>query len=424
MTSRSRNSERGAVLIFVAIALFGLVALSTFVVDYGVLWAARGGAQNAADAGALAGALSLAHGQGNTHAYDAAMAMTKQNGIFNEAATTPNITVTVPLSCPTPFNTPPSTACIKVDVQRQNVPTFFGKMVGIQAQGVKATATAIAGAGNSTECIKPWVVADKWIDNSGTGLNPSGWDQMDEFNPGVDQYVNPGFKATGTGNDFGTQLVLKAGTVGTWSAGWTMEIEFGQSGSSAYKDTITGCPDYVPTIGLYDGVVPCSTKTDAPNPEKGCLDVKPGMSAGPTAQGVSKDSDSLVKRDPYATFDTTTNKIVGGCMAAGTCELSPRVVPIAIFNTAAYVAMDAANGCNGGNCRAQVVNIIGFFVEGMCDEVYPDDATRAALAPYCGTKAEAAKMVVGRLINYPAQYVGSAGAPGPSSFITVTFLIR
>lgn len=420
MTAKAAPSERGAVLIFVAIALFGLVAFTTFVVDYGVLWAARGGAQNAADAGALAGAGSLARGQGNTHAYNAAMAFTQQHGIFNASATTPNITVTVPLACPTPFNSPPSNACIKVDVQRLDVPTFFGKMLGLQTQGVKATATAIAGWGNSTDCIKPWVVADKWIDNSGTGLDTTGWDQMDTFDPGVDQYVAPGFKANGPGNDFGTQLMLKDGAVGTWSAGWTMQIEFGQPGSQAYKDTIMGCPDYVPTVGLYDPTVPCG-KTDPPNPEEGCLDVKTGMAQGPTSQGVSTDPNSLVNRDPTASFDTTTNSIVGGCMAAGTCQLSPRVVPIAIFDTAAFVTMATANGCSGTNCRAQVVNIIGFFVEGMCDEVYPNQATRP---PYCGTPAEAQKMVVGRLINYPAQNSGVAGAPGPASFITTVHLIR
>ena len=51
--------ERGAVLIQVAVALLALLALSAFVVDYGVMWASRGQAQNSADAGALSGALSL-----------------------------------------------------------------------------------------------------------------------------------------------------------------------------------------------------------------------------------------------------------------------------------------------------------------------------------------------------------------------------
>src|SRR5213592_3728908 len=52
--------ERGAVLIQVAISILALTAFTTFVVDYGVLWVARGQAQNAADAGALAGATARA----------------------------------------------------------------------------------------------------------------------------------------------------------------------------------------------------------------------------------------------------------------------------------------------------------------------------------------------------------------------------
>ena len=55
------TSERGAVIVHVTIALVGLLAFSIFVVDYGVMWAARRQAQNAADAAALAGAISLAY---------------------------------------------------------------------------------------------------------------------------------------------------------------------------------------------------------------------------------------------------------------------------------------------------------------------------------------------------------------------------
>jgi hypothetical protein len=37
------SSQRGAVLIHVAIALLGLIAFSTFVTDYGVMWVSRAG---------------------------------------------------------------------------------------------------------------------------------------------------------------------------------------------------------------------------------------------------------------------------------------------------------------------------------------------------------------------------------------------
>src|SRR5438552_18642709 len=54
-------SERGAVLVQAAIVLLVLIAFTTFVFDYGVLWVARNQAQTAADAGALAGAIGMAY---------------------------------------------------------------------------------------------------------------------------------------------------------------------------------------------------------------------------------------------------------------------------------------------------------------------------------------------------------------------------
>src|SRR5438046_9635517 len=57
--SRGRG-ERGAILVQVAFSILALTGFTAFVVDYGVLWVARGQAQNAADAGALAGAIALA----------------------------------------------------------------------------------------------------------------------------------------------------------------------------------------------------------------------------------------------------------------------------------------------------------------------------------------------------------------------------
>ena len=47
-------------LVHVAVAMIGLLAFSALSIDYGVMWTARRQAQNAADAAALAGAISLA----------------------------------------------------------------------------------------------------------------------------------------------------------------------------------------------------------------------------------------------------------------------------------------------------------------------------------------------------------------------------
>src|SRR5690242_8716627 len=57
---RRMGKERGAVLVHTALAMFGLMAFNALVIDYGAFWLSRSQAQNAADAAALSGALSLA----------------------------------------------------------------------------------------------------------------------------------------------------------------------------------------------------------------------------------------------------------------------------------------------------------------------------------------------------------------------------
>src|SRR5262249_6145824 len=151
----------------------------------------------------------------------------------------------------------------------------------------------------------------------GSGLDTTGWDQMDVFDPGVDTYTpgTSGFQATGTPNDYGLQLVLKQGQIGTWSAGWTMEIDLGSNGSNDYRDEIEGCPGWVPVVGLYNpAATSCATRTDE-DPVVGCVGVKTGMSQGPTSQGV----DTLVGLDSSATWNTVNAKVAGGCMVNGDC---------------------------------------------------------------------------------------------------------
>ena len=411
-TSSHDDGERGAVLIQVAIALVALLAFSAFVFDYGVMWASRGQAQNSADAGALAGAQSLLLLEGDDAARNAAIALATRNSIFGQSVNPGNVTVTVPLPCPAPFNTP--SGCIKVDISKQDVPTFFGRLVNIQTQGVRATATAMVGTGNAVQCIKPWIVADRWIDNSGTGSNTSGWDQEDVFQPGTDVFTPPGFRAEGPGNDVGLQLALK-GDRNQWSSGWSLEIDLGGgNGANTYRSEIAGCPSWVPTVGLYNPAHPCNSRADT-NPESGCVNVRTGVRQGPTAGGVS----DLIALDPAASWNSATNSVSGGCMTTQTCSnptgvnLSPRIAPIAIFDPVSY----ANSGCAGNNCVARVTNLLGFFIEGMCSDVYAVNTPA-----WCGTHPQ--EVVIGRLMPYPGSYSGQAGNPGNASFLQIITLVR
>jgi hypothetical protein len=262
-------------------------------------------------------------------------------------------------------------------------------------------------------------VPDKWIDGDETPVG--GWAQTDVFNPPTDTYSMPGFKNP---DDDGTEIVLKSGNDSMWSAGWMQEIDWGNNGSNSYEEAIEGCPTWVPTVAIYDGSFPCSDKTDTPDPQRGCISVKTGTSQGKTSEGVS----ALVALDPDARWDGTG--VVGGCgdTEAGCGSVnpagfnfSPRIVPVGLFNPDAYYSEIQGGGCSGGTgCVIQISNLIGFFVEGFCSDVY--DA--ASMPAFCGDKkSEWDKNVLGRIMKYPGSFENTGGSTA-SSFTLLTRLVR
>ena len=372
-----------------AVALLCLVAFSALVVDYGVLWAARSQAQTSADAGALAGAQSVGRGMPAATSRLTASNVARESPVWGET-TSPADVIVSNLPHPCPASAGGGNSCIRVDVMRgaqddaavphtNTLPVFFATMLGINDQGVRATATAQAAGANSINCVKPWAVADKWIDSSG----PTPWDQWDAWEPAAgDVYrapLKPETNPTGfsLANDRGMQMALKAGTVGTWSAGWTQELDFGCLGSDCYREAIATCPSWIPTVGLWAG-----QRCESPG------DHNPNLDASPQRQACRKD------RLAWASMTCSpSTRGLSGTPAPGLCRRpTPKVrasVPIVIFHTNDY----AASGCSGTNCVVKVVNVMGFFVEGMCDAV----AAQGRLDPttYCD---EPSKTVVGRLV--------------------------
>jgi len=446
--SRSGNhSERGAIIIQVAIALLGLTLFSAFVLDYGVLWASRGQAQNSADAGALSAAIHMLFNPTDTAgAVASARKFANVNSVWGEAPLPADVLVELPITCPP--GTGGGTGCVRVQVNRggldrnggahtNTMPTFFANLAGINSQAISATAMAQVSAGNAVQCIKPWIVADKWTDSTpDTDLSPyngDSWDRDDDFDPALDTYnSSSGFNPT---QHSGYEMPLKPGNIGTWSSGWAMEIDFpGCTGANCYSDMIAGCPSFVPTVNIwnpsgYAAAHPgysCDDQNDPDDAAHGCLDVRTGMNVGPTSSGV----DGLVAQDSGAQWispgdpgydpakDDPDNLgyVDSPCMNAGTCKLSPRIVPIAIFDTTAFTN----ETCSGSGCVARVINLAGYFIEGMCNEVYPLPATRPA---WCGSNSDAMKIVLGRFMRYPGQLSGSGG-PTVSSFAKAVRLVR
>jgi hypothetical protein len=419
--------------------MMALLALSAFVIDYGVMWASRGQAQTSADAGALAGAISLAY-NGSTDQDGArarAIAMATQNRVWGQA---PNVTdpdVTFP-ACPPGAPGVPDT-CVKVDVFRNQaranaLPTFFGHLAGVVSQGTRATATAQIIVGNTTDCLKPWAIIDRWDEYNAAGGEPDypnadpdflPTSTFDRYSTGQGQnppqepdlYVPPSAAGPGTGfrlpNDLGQRFAVKVDSNedSTVSSGWFRAIRIprldGQSGGSVYRDNIESCGG-LPSGFAGPNTVPCPANIGNADAAywatQGCFATEPGNMVGPTRQGI----ETLIGRDQSASWGASG--IQNSAFDPPTS--SPRVVPIGLLDVNNFLSQDP----NGANGVLRLVNIYGFFVEGMGD-VDPDTGAM--------TLASNGKSVIGRLMTIPGTARGGFSTlPESAAYLRTIILVR
>jgi Flp pilus assembly protein TadG len=435
-----RSSERGAVLIQVAVCILVLLAFSAFVVDYGTMWASRGQAQTSADAGALAGAVALAFDSSTDipGAKAKALAMARQNVVWGA---TPDVQLSDITVGPCPPGAPglPDT-CVKVDVYRNQraggnpLPMFFGNLVGVTNQGVRATATAQITTGDTVDCLKPWAVVDRWDEYNGAHAEPNYPNPDPDFGPTstYDKYSDgkgnnpapePDFYKPATTSDPGTgfslpkdqglRYAIKVGDGGSTvvSSGWFRAIRLPRldgcaSGANCYSNNITSCNGLPATYVDPATVCPADIgiADEAYWASQGCYRVETGNMVGPTAQGIS----DLIARDPNASFNTSTNTIDNSAFNPGT--KSPRVVPIGVLDIDAYLAQNP----NGSGAVVRLVNIYGFFIEGMGDV---DKNTGAITCCNNGGKS-----VIGRIMTIPS--TGKSRLNNTSSFLRQIILVR
>lgn len=390
------SDERGAILVHVVIAILALLALTSLTADMGMKWVGRGQAQNAADAGALAGAVAVSFDD-STDLSDTGMAKQSAhrhalaNFVIGEA---PDVNITTDVTFP-PCPGAPAETCVQVDVYRNQargnpLPTWFAGLVGIDEQGVRATAMARVLVGNASDCLKPWGVPDKWVENY---PEPGPWTPDSRFDkyysqgqqngdplPNPDIYEAPSSSGPGSGYtlelDLGTELVLKPGNPNqATSPGWFYPLALTEPGGNEYRNNIARCAGV--TWGVGDEVP-----------------VEPGNMIGPTSQGVR----DLIALDPGATFNTTTKRVEDSCAGTQACPQyghSPRIVAIPIFDTAAY-----EDGRQSGRVTIKIVNILGFFI----DRIQSND-------------------VYGYLVTVPALFSGNHGTLSNASAFAVDIVL-
>ena len=336
------KSQDGVSLLTVAICMVVLLGMAALSIDVGMLYTAKGQAQNAADAGALAGAgaLMLSTADATTARLVAESFAEKHEIIRETVAVEPAADVDVDL-----VNQRVTVTVRRIQARGNAVPTFFAKILGWDVVDIQATATAVIGCGSSSACMKPWAIPDAFDDVDLSG----GYNEGDYYESGVTSY---GTTYRNPEADFGTQLILKHSLPNEAIApGQFFPVDLPlpgggpTTGGDRYRENIATCNGQIVSMG-------------------NTLPTESGNMIGPTAQGVQ----DLIALDPDAWWDST----LGVMNSAYPPGASPRIVTVPMF--------DPRYPPTSGKVEVLVTNIAGMFIEG----VSPPGKITGRLMPVAG----------------------------------------
>lgn len=378
--------DRGAILVYVALGLVAFTAFSAIVVDYGTFWVARSQAQNAADAGALAGTISRLYDDTTSPhptstssglVYESIVTAVNGNPVWGVAP--PANTLGIDWTCPDG-----STSCVAVDVYRDGthnskpLPTFFMKFLGVSTQGTKAHAVGQTVPANAVDCIKPWMAPDK-----GTGVS-YGLSDVGTFLV---------LRNSGAPSQFQQAKLDKSGATNCQGGG-----------AACYADAQEHCVNGPSADGTWAIGDPIVTKN--------------GETRG------KQEADYIYAQDSGATWDLTTNSITNSCAPHGCgctddskapCNngqngtISPRIIDLAAFDPTALLNLPS------GEKSLPIQNFISVFLlpPGVGDPRNP------ANGPCVADKDN----VCGYLVASQGKMIGGVTAPSESTNVVI-MLIR
>jgi Flp pilus assembly protein TadG len=331
---RVRRDERGMMLVFVGLGCLAFMAATMLAIDVGMFMTARSQAQNAADAGALSGAVSLAFNDFNNRtstgpAVQSAISAAQANFMMGASPSVLATDVTFP-NGPSGQPNRIRVAVFRTADRDNAIPTLSGSLFSVGTVSIGANATAEVAPANAMTCVKPFMIPDKWQENNGNT----------QFNLNTDVYIpagTPGYTGYTIANDVGLPLVLRAGTGDqpepSFYYSWKMSNDIG---GNFYRDNIANCNTEVLT---YNPNVPY------------IMIQEPGNKQGPTLQGIQ----DLIDKDPRATWNATCKCLQNSAYSGQ----SPRVFPIPLFNPQFY-----AEGKAGGRpADFKLANFLGFFAD-------------------------------------------------------------
>ena len=349
MNNRLRRlvrNESGMSYVFIGMGMTAFLSASMLAIDVGMLMTARNQAQNAADAGALAGATALLYDNWNDRsptgpAVTSAIAASTNNKVMAGIVSVNPEDVEFPLD---PAGEPTR---VKVTVRRtaargNPVSTLIAKYFGTVSADIGATATAEVSQANAMTCVKPFTIPDRWSERQTPPWD--GTDTYDAFdnkgrplmNPDI--YIpadKPGYTGYNQESMRGQKLVLRAATGTNITVSFYYSLAMGKpviTGGEEFRWNIANCNKTI----YYWG-----------DP----LTQEPGAMEGPVIQG----AEELIAKDPGAYWDTATNKVKGSSFGGQ----SPRVFPIPLYDPIVY---DSGKR-NGRTADLITANWIGFFIE-------------------------------------------------------------
>ncbi len=179
----NRRYERGSIVLMTAVLLPVLIFVLGLATDFGIMYAVRNSAQNAADAAAMAGVYEYACGSGG--ACPVGLSPYTNDTTGNTAAqnafqANPFLGSSTATLTPTPggYNCTDALGfqnyCYKVTVTT-NSPTFFARVFGQQSVAITVTALAQTntGLGMGPSCVRPVFVPDTAVVSASQGY-PAG----------------------------------------------------------------------------------------------------------------------------------------------------------------------------------------------------------------------------------------------------------
>ena len=414
-----KRSDKGQVLVLVALAIFVLLGLAALGIDVGYMYTVRHELQRSADAGALAGASAMRQSgkdcndptnipdfEGRTTKAEAELRAidyaTRDDVTKSRLNTVPGDIVTA--ICPDPVTNNPMR--VRVNVQR-TAPLFFARILGRPTQDIPAFAVAEAFPVTSNlKCVVPWGIPAPWT-NSAPPTDDNSYNQGDKVN-----WEWP-LDDTKCANKDITPWNLDNHVAGTPLSdidqylcnGSLQQLKIGDPQSSSISGNFYGidfskfvipddddCPADAVNSGanfykfMIEHPCACDLKIDltAPLPP---VPTEPGMMVGPTLQATAPDSyyksgggdipgnadpNSLMNQDPTGYWDTKTNRpnSTDSRYSDNNWANSPRVVRIPVYNPdSSSGSPPGVNTPPGGSGPFKPLGFVGFWVQ---DVVYLD----------------------------------------------------